>query len=46
MADPRVEQAVGVGQQLDRLTCVSALQRNQAFDDLCVTLRLRLKFVG
>ena len=44
VSEPRIQQAVRVGQRLDRLARLPALQRDQAFDDLAVGLRLGGQF--
>ena len=44
VADPGIQQRVRFGQELDRLPRVAAVQRESAFEDLGVGLRLGLEF--
>ena len=46
VAEPRIQKAVGLGQNLDRLARVAVLQGDLAFDDLAVGLRLGLAARG
>ena len=46
MADPGIQKGVGLGQHLDRLTRISVLQKDDAFESLGVRLRLGLQLSG